>query len=77
MVLTSAQLVKRLVALVPPRGLHLTNFHGVFSSHATERPNVMPASTLEQKPTGPVLHEPEDQAPAYRLGHLARQNLGL
>ena len=34
-------LVKRLVALVPPRGLHLTCFHGVFAPNANLRAAVM------------------------------------
>ena len=50
LVLTAAQLVKRLDALIPPRSLHLVNFHGVFSSHAAERPNVMPKPREHQKP---------------------------
>ena len=35
--LTAADLVRRLVWLTPPRRLHLTNFHGVFSSHSKAR----------------------------------------
>ena len=35
--LTAEALVKRLVALVPPRGLHLTCFHGVFAPNARLR----------------------------------------
>jgi hypothetical protein len=31
LVLTAEQLVRRLVALIPPRGLHLTNFHGALA----------------------------------------------
>src|SRR4051794_33502977 len=31
LVLSAGQLVKRLVALVPPRGVHLTCYHGVFA----------------------------------------------
>jgi hypothetical protein len=38
LVLTAAQLVKRLLALVPPRGKHLTCFHGVFAPNAHRRP---------------------------------------
>ena len=33
--------MKRLVALVPPRGLHLTCFHGVFAPNASLRTEVM------------------------------------
>ena len=39
--LTAEALVKRLVALVPPRGLHLTCFHGVFAPNASLRTEVM------------------------------------
>jgi hypothetical protein len=41
--LTAVALVKRLVALVPPRGLHLTCFHGVFAPNARLRGGVMQA----------------------------------
>jgi len=41
LVLTAAELVKRLVALIPPRGMHLTCFHGVFAPNASLRPMVM------------------------------------
>lgn len=40
LVLTAEQLVKRLIALIPPRGLHLTNFHGVLAPAAAARPTV-------------------------------------
>jgi hypothetical protein len=45
LVLTAEQLVKRLVALIPPRGLHLTNFHGVLAAHAQQRPALLPKAT--------------------------------
>ena len=35
--LTAADLVRRLVWLTPPRRVHLSNFHGVFSSHSKVR----------------------------------------
>jgi hypothetical protein len=35
--LRAVALVKRLVTLVPPRGLHLTCFHGVFAPNARLR----------------------------------------
>ena len=38
--------MKRLVALVPPRGLHLTCFHGVFAPNASLRAEVMLPSPL-------------------------------
>lgn len=41
LVMTAEQLVRRLLWLIPPRGLHLTNFHGVFASHARARSSVL------------------------------------
>ena len=41
LVMTAEQLVRRLLWLIPPRGLHLTNFHGVFASHAKARSSVL------------------------------------
>lgn len=40
--LTAEQLVRRLLWLIPPARLHLTSFHGLFSSHAKARASVMP-----------------------------------
>ena len=37
LLLTASALLKRLLLLVPPRGLHLTRFHGVFAPNATLR----------------------------------------
>ena len=37
LVLTAEQLVKRLIALIVPQGLHLTNFHGVLAPAAAAR----------------------------------------
>ncbi|MGQ0507508.1 MAG: hypothetical protein ACT4TC_19575, partial [Myxococcaceae bacterium] len=34
LILTAAALVKRLLAVVPPSGTHLTCFHGVFAPNA-------------------------------------------
>ena len=45
LVLTAEQLVKRLLWLIPPKSLHLTNFHGVFSSHSAARAALLPAAT--------------------------------
>lgn len=41
LVLTAAQLVKRLLALAPPKGMHLTNFHGVLAANSRLRPLVV------------------------------------
>ena len=51
LVLTAAQLVKRLVSLVPPQGRHLTSFHGVFGPNAKLRPAVMQARSEPPPPT--------------------------
>ena len=63
--LTAEALVKRLVALVPPRGLHLTCFHGVFAPNERLRAEVMlpapsppssaPGATPAKKPKRPRL----------------------
>ncbi|MGQ0504888.1 MAG: transposase, partial [Myxococcaceae bacterium] len=37
LILTAAALVKRLLAVVPPSGTHLTCFHGVFAPNAALR----------------------------------------
>src|SRR5512132_1498070 len=42
LILTGAELVKRLVALVPARSRHLTSFHGVFAPRARLRPSLIP-----------------------------------
>lgn len=57
--LSAAQLVKRLVALVPPAHSHLTSFHGVFAPHAKLRPLVTlpPAPEPHPAPT-PHHHKP-------------------
>jgi hypothetical protein len=66
LVLTAAQLVKRLVALVPPRGKHLTTFHGVFAPNAGPRPDPAPCpSAARPCPTDPSLaQETPSSAPA-------------
>jgi len=40
LLMTAPALLKRLLLLVPPRGLHLTRFHGVFAPNASLRPAV-------------------------------------
>jgi hypothetical protein len=59
LVMTAAELVRRLVVLVPPKGAHLTNFHGVFASHAKLRPYVLEPRARPAEP------QPELGAPAY------------
>ena len=55
LVFTAAQLVKRLVALIPPKGAHLTRFHGVFAPNAKLRPRVVRQG---QGPSPPVVVAP-------------------
>jgi|GEM_PF-1296593 len=50
--LTAVALVKRLVALVPPRSLHLRCFHGVFGPNARLRCAVMNAPPAPPAPVG-------------------------
>lgn len=48
LVLTAQQLVKRLVALLPAKGRHLTCFHGVFAPNAALRSVVTPSPTQQE-----------------------------
>jgi hypothetical protein len=68
LVLTAEQLVRRLLWLIPPRGLHLTNFHGVFASHAKERSSVL------LPPSAPVREAaaPQDSGEPPRRGKRPR-----
>ena len=50
LVMTAVQLVRRLLWLIPPRRLHLTNFHGVLAPHASARPLVAPKPKPLQRP---------------------------
>jgi hypothetical protein len=51
LVMTARELVRRLMVLVPPKGTHLTNFHGVFAPNAKLRPWVLePRATQEPTP---------------------------
>ncbi len=50
LLLTSEQLVRRLLWQIPPARLHLTSFHGLFSSHAAARATVMPSAAPAQEP---------------------------
>jgi hypothetical protein len=49
LVLTAQQLVKRLIALIVPKGVHLTNFHGLLAPHAAQRPRVTPPPAAKPK----------------------------
>jgi hypothetical protein len=48
LVLTAAQLVRRLIALIVPKGIHLTNFHGVLAPAAAARSSIAPAPKVER-----------------------------
>ena len=54
MVLTAADLLRRLLALIPPRGQHLTCFHGLFAPNAKLRGALMKAPAEPEK-SGPPL----------------------
>ena len=54
LVLSSEQLVRRLLWLIPPARFHLTSFHGVLSSHAAARATVMPTPTAAAPPQPPA-----------------------
>jgi hypothetical protein len=58
---TAEQLVRRLVALLPPRGVHLTRFHGVFAPNARLRPLVTrpPEPAPAPAPAELPLHTPQ------------------
>jgi len=51
LVLTAQQLVRRLCWLIVPPRLHLTNFHGLFASHASARAAVLPAAVGQKEGT--------------------------
>lgn len=64
LVLTAPALLKRLLLLVPPRGLHLTRFHGVFAPNASLRSLVArPRADAETTPTLPGLRAPLSAGP--------------
>jgi hypothetical protein len=51
---TAQGLVKRLVALIPPKGVHLTRFHGVFAPNAKLRARVVRAREKEGVAASPL-----------------------
>jgi hypothetical protein len=61
LVLTAAQWVRRLVALIPPRGVHLTNFHGVLAAHCAQRPRLTssaaPRQGIAKVPASPLTRQ--------------------
>jgi hypothetical protein len=64
-VLTAAALLQRLLALVPPRGLHLTRYHGVFAPNASLRSVVvaLPRPVAPPPPSLPGTCAPLSQGP--------------
>ena len=54
LVLTAGDLVRQLLALIPPRGQHLTCFHGLFAPNAKLRGALMKAPAEPEK-SGPPL----------------------
>ena len=64
LVLTAAQLVRKLAALVPPPRRHLLRFHGVFGPNARLRPVVTRLGREEVPPPAEATPSPESPAPA-------------
>lgn len=54
LVLTAEQLTRRLLGLIPPARLHLTNFHGAFSSHSKDRATVTSSAANDATPSPPT-----------------------
>ena len=63
LVLTAEQLVKRLVALIVPKGLHLTNFHGVLAPAAAARSTLAPPPPVDRTRSTPVPREKNAKRP--------------
>ena len=75
LVLTAGDLVRRLLALIPPRGQHLTCFHGLFAPNAKLRGTLMKAPAKLRQVSAQIEHfgkreaEAIAQATASGLGH--------
>jgi hypothetical protein len=65
-VLSGAELVARLAALVPPPGMHLVRYFGVFAPRARLRDDVVPAKTVTPQGDGCTLGCPDCQHAAER-----------
>jgi hypothetical protein len=81
LVLTAAQLVKRLVALIPPRGTHLTCFHGVYGPNAQRRGEIMlgEEQTVAPPPLGntPERKRTAPKRPRMDWATLQRRTFGV
>ena len=65
--LSAADLVRRLVWLTPPRRVHLTNFHGVFSSHSKSRALITPKAQASDDETPRTTKAKTRKAPRPHL----------
>jgi len=77
--LTAADLVRRLVALVPPSKSHLTSFHGSYAPHAKLRPLVTatpgsPAQVAPKRSTTPP--KPKTKRPRLDWASLHQHTFG-
>ena len=77
LILTAQALLQRLLALVPPRGTHLTCFHGVFAPNAALRPHVIrkqaPPQDTPVLRTAPLQPKPKASPRRPRLDWAALQ----
>jgi hypothetical protein len=70
LVMTAVELVRRLMVLVPPKGAHLTNYHGVFAPNAKLR-----GYLLEPRDRA-TASQPEGSAGAAGAGRAEEGRLG-
>jgi hypothetical protein len=73
-VLSGVELVARLAALVPPPGMHLVRYFGVFAPRARLRDDVVPAKTVTPQgasctPGCPDVHHPAQHSAASSASH--------
>ena len=80
LVLTKLELVRRLVALLPPPGFHLTRFHGVFVPNARARARVV-TRPAEPSPPEPPPHtappRPKPRARRIPWAELLKHSFGV
>jgi hypothetical protein len=79
--LTAGELVRRLLAVVPPARMHLTVFHGVFAPNARGRGEVMGERGVEVtrvlRPPGGEGKEEKARRPRLDWGTLQRRTFGV